>query len=217
MILLAMMLILIGISYRFAVRDLVVYEAEGEREFHLNKREINIYSIIAGIVLWLTLLYNLHLKEFNINENIIKWYVLLSVLWPLIYIDMKTYRIPNVFILLGLIYRGIVLGLELILYSDNVKIILQSELIGFIILSILLGLCCVCAKGSIGYGDIKLLLVMSVYLGVFQMLNTLMVIMIVAFILGIGLLVTKKKQKKDSIPFAPAIVVGTYIYLLLGM
>jgi len=42
--------------------------------------------------------------------------------------------------------------------------------------------------------------------------------LIISFVIAIVVLVTKKKTRKDVIPFGPAIVAGTYLAILvLGM
>lgn len=140
---------------------------------------------------------------------------LLGILWPVGYIDFKTYRIPNRFILLGLSYRGIILILELIFARNTIPAILISEGIAALGLFVATILCSVCIKNSIGYGDIKLFCVMGFMLGLEGIWNAIFMSLIAAFIVSVILLISKKKSRKDAVPFAPSIVLGTYISIIL--
>ncbi len=71
-------------------------------------------------------------------------------------------------------------------------------------------------KNSIGMGDIKLLLVMALFQGVTGFFGALFISMIVAFIIAIVFLVSKRKHKKDSMAFAPSLLVGTIISIALA-
>lgn len=215
MVLLIMVLIVCALSYICLKLDLVKYQEINEEYFTIKKREMNIYSGIACACI-IMLLSHAIWSHSMVTIYMVKRYILLSFVWPILYIDLKTYRVPNLFIKLGLLCRVCILIAELLLYNDGIILRIQSELMGLAILGVLLLLCNVCAKDAIGYGDIKLLLLMCLYLGVFEMWNVLMIIMVLAFVVGIVLLAMKKKNKKDAIPFAPVIVIGTFISILIG-
>ena len=70
-------------------------------------------------------------------------------------------------------------------------------------------------KNSIGMGDIKLFMVMGLYLGLYSMIDAIMSSLVLAFICAVVLLLTRKKGKKDSLPFAPAVLAGTYLSVFL--
>lgn len=146
----------------------------------------------------------------------IKRMALLSVIWPLAYIDAKTYRIPNAFIVFGLICRVIILAFEMIFEYHFVWSVLVSEVVTALALLFAALLCSLCIKNSIGFGDIKLFVVMGLLLGFEGIWGAIIVSLIVTFIMCVYVLVTKKKSRKDSIPFAPAIVIGTYLSVCLS-
>ena len=146
----------------------------------------------------------------------LKRLALLSLLWPIAYIDFKTYRIPNAFILYGLLCRAVILALEMFFDSSFVWVTLISELIaagGLLLASLLCGLC---IKNSIGFGDMKLFLVMGLMLGLEGIWGAVFLSLIVSFFISIYLMITKKKTRKDAIPFGPAIVIGTYLSVCLS-
>lgn len=145
----------------------------------------------------------------------LKRLLLLAILWPVGYIDFKTYKIPNRFIILGLIFRAGVLIFELLFERELLISYLISEGIaaGALLISTLL--CCLCIKNSIGYGDIKLFVIMGLMLGLEGIWSSIFVSLFISFIVAVTLLIAKKKGKKDVIPFAPSIAIGTYISIIM--
>lgn len=141
---------------------------------------------------------------------------LLSMMWPIAYIDLKTYRIPNSFIILGLIYRMIILAFELLFDSQYVWITLLSEVIAAVALLLAAVLCTVCMRNGIGFGDMKLFIVMGLMLGLDGIWGAILLSLIVSFVIVVYLLIAKKKTRKDIIPFGPALAIGTYLSVCLS-
>ena len=71
-------------------------------------------------------------------------------------------------------------------------------------------------KNGVGMGDIKLILIMSLYLGIQGIFGVLFMSLIVIFFAGLYLMIIKKRSKRESIPFAPAILAGTVISILVN-
>ncbi len=140
---------------------------------------------------------------------------LLSIMWPLGYIDFKAYKIPNRYILLGLMYRGLILAVELLIGDTYLIGTLVSEAIAVAAMIIVSLLCFVFVKNAIGFGDIKLFIVMGLCLGLQSIWNAMFLSMIITFVIAVILLITKKKSKKDFLPFGPMLMAGTYISILL--
>ena len=65
-------------------------------------------------------------------------------------------------------------------------------------------------------GDIKLMIMMSALLGIEGICYGMFVSVFFAFIVSVILLITKRKKKKDAIPFAPFILAGTFTCLILS-
>lgn len=140
---------------------------------------------------------------------------LLAVIWPIAYIDYKTYRIPNVFIISGLVCRGGLLLAELLMNSSEVGSIVLSELAAAGALMLAAVLCRLMIKDAIGFGDMKLFILMGFMLGMDGIWAAMFLALIVAFIVSIFVLVTRRKSKKDVIPFGPALVIGIYLSVFL--
>lgn len=140
--------------------------------------------------------------------------MLMSVIWPIAYIDYVTYRIPNTFILFGLICRAVLLPFEFIFDSMALATLIGEAIAagGLFIASML---CAICVKGSIGYGDIKLFVVMGLMLGMMATWSAIFTSLLICLVVSVVLLATKKKGRRDVIPFGPEIVIGTFISICL--
>lgn len=64
-------------------------------------------------------------------------------------------------------------------------------------------------------GDIKLFCVMAIYLGLEGIWSAIFCSLIVSFVIAVFSLATKRVNRKDNIPFAPAILIGTYLSIFL--
>lgn len=180
-----------------------------------NRKFMIVYSIVfLAVNIGVSVLFSLLYKE-NTMLFTLKRLALLGMIWPLGYIDFKTLRIPNKFIVYGLALRVVILIFELIFNRDGVKGDILGELIVAAALGIAVFICSLCLKDSVGYGDIKLLIVMALFQGVQGIWSSVFTSLIIIFVFSIIMLVTKKKGKKDLIPFAPAIVAGTFISVIL--
>lgn len=130
-------------------------------------------------------------------------------------IDFKKQIIPNQLILSGIGVRVVLLATEVIFERDTIVLTLCSELLGTVGIFLVCMIFLLIMKNSIGMGDIKLFMVMGLYLGLYSMMNAIMSSLILAFICTVGLLLTRRKGKKDSVPFAPAVLAGTYLSVFL--
>ena len=150
--------------------------------------------IYSGIMITVTLGASVLFCTLYADNNIfvsIKRLALLSVIWPVAYIDFKTYRIPNTFILFGLGCRAALLPFELLFY-DQFFTALLSEVIAAGALLLACILCALCLKGSIGFGDMKLLIVMGLLLGLDGIWSAVFTSLLISFVIAAFLLVTKK-------------------------
>lgn len=197
-------------------RDLFQTETEIKDNARLLKPSVIVYSILMiGITVAASFLFCTIYKDNSILLSM-KRLALLTLLWPIAYIDFKSYRIPNAFIGVGLVYRVILFPFELFLESDLVWMTLISEVIAALALLLAAFLCGVCIKDSIGFGDMKLFIIMGLMLSLDVIWSAIFLALIVSFFVSAYLLLTKKKTRKDVIPFGPAIVIGTYLTVCLS-
>lgn len=89
-----------------------------------------------------------------------------------------------------------------------------SSLIAAVGVLILLCVMRLIVKNGIGFGDVKLFAVLGLFLGLKGIVSTMFLSFVVSFFVSIFLLVSKRKNKKDQIAFAPSILVGTLLSVI---
>jgi len=162
------------------------------------------------------------LTSFFLFENINGWYNFfkLSMLTMIITtagtIDLKTKRIPNDLVLLGLAFRLIIYVFEIINCSEEILDIFKNDMIGFAIGFGILFLAAIISRGSVGFGDVKLFAVIGLCGGAILTYSTLLIALIVNTIFSLAIIFIKKKDRKTAVPFGPAIFIGYLCALCLS-
>ncbi|MGI6685042.1 MAG: prepilin peptidase [Bacillota bacterium] len=132
-----------------------------------------------------------------------------SILVIISFIDLDCFRIPDSLIITGLIIGT---GFNIFFYF----IYWSQAIIGFLVGGGTLLLIALASGGGMGGGDIKLGAMIGFYLGWQGFLLTLFLGALFASIVGIFCIISKKKSKKDAIPFGPFLSMGAIINLILG-
>lgn len=146
----------------------------------------------------------------------VKLLTLVMVILPVAAIDLRLQKIPNQFMVAALILRVIIYIPEFIISTPVAFSTLKDNLLGAVIIGVFFLLLLLIFKNSIGMGDIKLFAVMGLYQGLWGSINSVFFSLMVSFVLCIGLLLTRKKGRKDIIPFGPSILLGTIIAMALS-
>lgn len=105
-----------------------------------------------------------------------------------------------------------IIGVLLHLFYPNCSVysMLWGLLLGIGVMTVSVLSC-----GSIGMGDGILMTVTGVYLGGYQNLELFFIGVFLAGIWSLGLLVFKKKKRKEKIAFMPFLLVA-YVFMLVG-
>lgn len=120
--------------------------------------------------------------------------------------DIKKKQIRlNPVLLFGIL--GIILHMLWRMHSIENLLLGMSVGVALLFLSVLTG-------GKIGAGDAVLLIVTGIYLGVEQNLELFVCGLLLCSMWALGLLVLRKKSRKDSIPFVPFLL-AAYIGMLV--
>lgn len=148
------------------------------------------------------------------------WFV--GVCIALVLTDLDHKRIPN-----RILFPGIVVGTALLALGAVVDAVggegtgddlLRALAGGLAYFGILFAIAAV-ARGGFGFGDVKLAFLLGVFLA-FQGWEVLWAGILLAFLIGgvvaIALLATRRKGRKDAIPFGPSLVAGAFIALFWG-
>lgn len=72
------------------------------------------------------------------------------------------------------------------------------------------------SRGGMGFGDVKMAALMGFTIGFPLIFFTLILSAIIGGIVAVALLLTRKKKRKERVPFAPALSLATIITLLGG-
>lgn len=174
-----------------------------------------IYLVIAVLKsILLIVLFNTLFSSFS-HIHQLKLIVLLDCILPMAAVDFKVHKIPNQFILAALGLRAVLYITEFIISYEAALNTLIDNVIGAAVLGVFFFIIALVFKQSIGMGDIKLFAVMGLYQGVWGAVNSVFFSLIVSFFLSLGLLITRKKKRKDTISFGPSIFLGTLIAVSL--
>lgn len=195
--------------------DLIMEKECGRCKYflHMDKRRAAALLLHLALCTGFTWLFS----QYNYGPvKVIRYLLLLSVLYPIALEDAKERKIPNRWLTYLLLCRGILFLAETVffpaLFRENIIFILS----GGVISGAIFFAAYVLSKHAIGMGDVKLFAVTGMYLGI----GTTYLVMVVSLILSAfygGILVLgKKKSIKDEIPFGPFAAIGTLIVLLIG-
>ncbi len=142
---------------------------------------------------------------------------LAQLLLPVAYIDYRNKLIPNQMLICMLIVKVILLAFELFFQETDLVNYMISSGISILVFCGVFFLISLVFKNSIGMGDVKLFGVLSIYLGLYGTLHVLFYALIITFFYACFLLITKKKDKKDEISFAPMVALGMLACVILGL
>ena len=161
--------------------------------------------------------------RFGVSGETLRYMGLAVILLGLSLVDLETYRIPNGFVIAGIIWWAVTIPLVLpreavsgmgAWIGPNLGVTVQSSLLGAVVIAgamLLFSLIFdkLMGRESLGGGDIKLLFMVGLYLGLMIGFFNL----ILSCIVGLLFVALMKKQR---IPFGPAISLSTYISIMAG-
>ncbi|PIP22632.1 MAG: prepilin peptidase [Candidatus Nealsonbacteria bacterium CG23_combo_of_CG06-09_8_20_14_all_39_17] len=186
-------------------------------------------EIATGLLFLLIFNFTIYLLPF-INYYLLlnAYYFLISCFLIIIFVyDLKHYIIPDKIIYpaiaTSIIFNFVIFPASIFFASGkehltnflifNFHSFILSALgaAGFFLAIVLL------TRGKgMGIGDIKLAFLMGLFLGWMDILVALFVAFFSGAIIGIGLILLKKKKMKSEVPFGPFLVAGTFIALFWG-
>lgn len=167
-------------------------------------------EIATGILF--VLIFNHWLLDIGIC-SLAYLFVISSFLIIIFIYDLKHYIIPD-----KIIYLAIAIAFLYQLFNhwpliiNNLDFIYSAVGASFFFLLIVLA-----SRGKgMGVGDIKLGFLMGLILGWPNILVALFLAFLIGAIIGIGLIINRKKTLKSEVPFGPFLVTGTFLALFWG-
>lgn len=143
-------------------------------------------------------------------------YIMLTAMTFFCVTDFRERVVPNRILVLLLCLFVIILGLHGIKDMDAVIRILPSVVLGLVFCAISFGIGYLLSHGSMGAGDVKLVLVMGLYLTGEYVVGAVFYGCIISAAYSVIQLARKKLSRKDAIPFVPFLFAGVIIRYLIG-
>lgn len=181
----------------------------------IEESKIKKYLIVFIIINCIAILYftMCKLRCFEV----VKYSILLNFLIYISYIDIKEKIIPNLSLKILFIIAILFIIYECISNISNFKVILLDYLFGFIAGGGIFFIVKIINKNSIGMGDVKLISVLSLFIGFENVISCMVLSLLLLSIFSIIFLIIKKITLKDSVPFAPFITVALIISIVLEL
>jgi len=159
------------------------------------------------------LIFNFQSSIFNLQTLIVLLYLFIisSFLIIIFVYDLKHFIIPD-----SAIFSAIILTFfyNLVL---NSQFLIRNSIFAAIGVCLFFLIIFALSRGKwLGFGDVKLVLFMGLFLGFPAILVALFFSFLIGAIIGIILILLKKKGLKSEVPFGPFLIIGTYIALFWG-
>ncbi len=154
-------------------------------------------------------------KSGNSFFYIVKQSVVALMFLSAMIVDKDTHKIPNILVLVGFICGIIFLVVEFFISRNAFVPSLVSSVVGCCGCLVLFYILARLTKEGIGMGDVKLIATVGWILGLASAIFIVLASMILCSLYAIFLLVGKRKNKNDTLPFGPFLFFGYIILLLL--
>ncbi|PIS40108.1 MAG: prepilin peptidase [Candidatus Nealsonbacteria bacterium CG08_land_8_20_14_0_20_36_22] len=155
----------------------------------------------------------LFLLIFNFQFSIFNFIIACFLITIFVY-DLKHFIIPD-----KIIFPAIIIALIFnfqFLISKQFSIFNYSILSAFGAAIFFLTIVLISRGKAMGIGDIKLAFFMGLFLGFPNILVALFLAFLIGAIIGVGLILAKRKTLKSEVPFGPFLVTGIFIALFWG-
>lgn len=152
--------------------------------------------------------------KFNIGFELIKYFFLISLMIVIGMIDFDTTDVYSKTTWTGIVGGIIFIILSYIFLHKSIVECLQF-LYGGLLAGGVIAIIIIITKGM-GWGDFEICLLSGLYLGFKQSIVMLLISFITGGICGIFLIISKKKTRKDYIPFGPYIAFSCIITIFFG-
>lgn len=150
----------------------------------------------------------LNFKVYGVSAICFEYFILICILSAIALEDYLTQYISNKFIIVLLI-GGI------IFLSINNEVNSINALAAFIICGGSLFILSKISKEALGMGDTMVVACLGIWLGIFNVLTTIVYASIMSAAVGGYQIIKNRENKKKTLPFAPFILAGLLLNLLL--
>lgn len=154
--------------------------------------------------------------QFSISNTIFLFYIASSLIVIFAY-DLKHYLIPDKVLFPAIIVAVIFRFWDFWYFIGNWKLGIGNYALAILIASGFFLLIFLVSRGRwIGFGDVKLAILLGLLVGFPNILVALLLAFWIGAIVGIAMMLLKKKGMKSEMPFAPFLIAGTFLALFWG-
>lgn len=148
--------------------------------------------------------------------KVLRYLLLLAILYPIAWEDAREKRIPNRWLLYILLCRGVLFAAEMFFFPALRMENLKFTFFGGAVSGAIFFVAYVLSRHAIGMGDVKLVAVIGMCLGIGTTYLVMIVSLIFSALYGGSQVLRRKKSMKDEIAFGPFLALGTLVVLLIG-
>ena len=171
--------------------------------------------MVIHAVLYIGILY-----FYGLSIDIVKFMFLIPMLISAFAIDYKLQIIPNR-LTLSIFETGLIFTFLSALMNTNAGMnIFINNMLGmivgggiFLIITLIGGL--IAGKDAMGFGDVKLMGALGLFVGWVEIIMISVIAFLLAAIVSIVILISRKKKADEYIPFGPFIVIGALIVVFV--
>ncbi len=172
------------------------------------KSPIGVRYLLVEIITALTLV--LLYAKFGLTEKMLWASLFLLPLIPAAFIDLEHYILPDS-ATIGTLVWGLISSVG---HISPVSI--KASVIGALVCGGAFLAVAFLSKGGMGLGDVKLAASFGANFGLKVGVTSLFVSVLLGALVGIALMLLRKKGRKDRIPFGPFMVLGAYACTFFG-
>lgn len=177
----------------------------------MREKMVLLLSEAAVFRMW----YTLGMRGFS-DLRFTLLYIMLAGMTVLCMTDYWEQVVPNKILLILLLLFVVILGVYALRDMDEVMGELPSVVLGLIFCAFCFGVGYMLSRRSMGAGDVKLSMLMGLYLTGEYVVGAVLYGCLVGAAYSIIQLCRKKLTRKDVIPFVPFLYAGVIIRYLLG-
>ena len=182
---------------------------------YLKSARPNYILMVIHAVLYIGILY-----FYGLSIDTVKFMFLIPMLISAFAIDYKLQIIPNR-LTLSIFETGLIFTFLSALMNTNAGMnIFINNMLGmivgggiFLIIILIGGL--IAGKDAMGFGDVKLMGALGLFVGWVEIIMISVIAFLLAAIVSIVILISRKKKADEYIPFGPFIVIGALIVVFV--
>ncbi|WP_343765891.1 prepilin peptidase [Clostridium malenominatum] len=201
-------------GHRLGVKDLVPIFSY----LFLKKRcrycSDEISSRYALIELAVGIIFLLISLKYGFSLETLKYTTLMSIMFVIALIDLETMEVYFKITFFGAVCGVIFLVIEGVTKGYSLNNYLYY-LLGAVFPALIITVIILLTKGM-GWGDVEIIFVSGLFLGFKLSFLMIFISFIIGAVISIFLLWSKRKGRKDPIPFGPFIALGTFFAILMG-